>query len=310
MFDQLEMTTIEPITILTLSCNQPIYIEAQYKAFKKYVKVPYKFIVFNAAKDWPDRSNFGDITMPVRIQETCAALDIECIRLEYPHHKNGFDASRRHVDALKDIMNYINKNSGKYWLIDSDMWPVADMTTGDFDRYFKNAGSFIYISREHRGKEIIYAWPNIWWIDNRNVNISDLSWDFAPSCDSGGASHTWIKKHFSEINWIPYYRSLIWSYDDIPLSLKTNNSLCFFLENDPRNINHYGQRYYNNHVHPSICKTVIKHPEDKHEGWYWAELYDGKIFHVRAGSNWNGEGEKIHETIAKNVQKCFIHDLN
>jgi hypothetical protein len=299
--------TPDTVTIFTISCTQPVYIEAQHKAFQKYIKVPYKFVVLNVAKDWPDNTNFGDTTMPNRIQDICQKLEIDCIRFPHEQHRSqSYNASARHRDTLNIIMEYIRKYPGKYWLIDSDMWPIADITAEDFDRYFEKAGSFVIQVRDHYGTDVIYAWANIWWIDSRNVDVGDLSWDFAPSCDVGGASQYWVKKNSDDLKWLSYYRSLHWTCDDIPESLKNHPTLLHFFENDPRNKEKYANII--NNIHETTLTTMHKNPQNRYKlgGWYWCELFDEKIIHMLAGSNWNGEGKQIHDIISELVRKCFI----
>jgi len=118
--------------------------------------------------------------------------------------------------------------------------------------------------------------PNLWWIDTRNVDITGLCWDLAPTCDTGGASTPWILSHAADIHWLPSHRSSgCWKADDLPTHLKNTAGLRAFLEADPRNQN----------------------------GTFWAEIYADCLLHLRAGSNWNGEGAAIHQKVAELVAK-------
>ena len=49
--------------IITPVVNNPDFIELQYYTLKKYVKGDYEFIVFNDAKEFPDYTNYNDVTM-------------------------------------------------------------------------------------------------------------------------------------------------------------------------------------------------------------------------------------------------------
>ena len=51
------------IKVLTAVVNNPVFIEIQYFTLKKYIKCDYEFIVFNDAKQFPDFTNGGDITI-------------------------------------------------------------------------------------------------------------------------------------------------------------------------------------------------------------------------------------------------------
>ena len=37
-------------------------------------------------------------------------------------------------------------------------------------------------------------------------------------------------------------------------------------------------------------------------GRFWAELYEGAILHLRAGSNWNGEGRAVHAELLRRLR--------
>jgi len=53
--------------IITAVVNNPIFIEIQYYTLKKYFQGEYEFIVFNDAKDFPDFTNYNDITIKSQI---------------------------------------------------------------------------------------------------------------------------------------------------------------------------------------------------------------------------------------------------
>jgi glycosyltransferase involved in cell wall biosynthesis len=254
-----------PITILTTVCNSPHFIRAQAKALRTYVGVPYEFVVFNDAKAWPDATNFGDPTMRQQIEETCRELGIRCIPIANEGHRYQSSASQRHCETLRVVMDFVRKHSGRYWMLDSDMWPVGFYGPAEIAEKFTGAGTFV---RQTRGATV-YAWPNLWWINTSNTDIHDLCWDLAPGCDTGGASATWVKR--MQPQWLdPHRSSGTWGIQDLPEHLKTCKDLQHFLASDPRN---QGEAL-------------------------WAELYDDRIFHVRAGSNWNGEGAAVHQQIA------------
>ena len=51
--------------ILTIATTNPLFIVIQYKTINKFIKCneDVEFIVFNDSKDWPDITNFNDITI-------------------------------------------------------------------------------------------------------------------------------------------------------------------------------------------------------------------------------------------------------
>ena len=62
--------------IVTAVVNNPDFIEIQYHTLKKFFKGPYEFIVFNDAKDFPDFTNEGDITIKSNIENICTMIQI------------------------------------------------------------------------------------------------------------------------------------------------------------------------------------------------------------------------------------------
>ncbi len=266
---------LQPIRILTTVCGSPHFIRAQVAAFRRCLGVPWEFVVFNDAKDWPDATNFGDATMRQQVEETCRELGIRCIPVANQGHRHQPSASHRHCETLRHVMEFVRKEPALHWMIDSDMWPVAFMGPADVAAMFKGAGTFVKQSRQGPGGEITYAWPNLWWLDTTRVDSSNLCWDLAPHCDTGGASFTWVSRH--AVQWLPpHLSSGRWGLKDLPKYLHANHALVEFLTQDPRNS----------------------------EDGCWAELY-GPLFHVRAGSNWNGEGVAVHQQIAALTKSFF-----
>ena len=81
--------------IITVVVNNIDFIEIQYYTLKKYFQGEYEFIVFNDAKDFPDYTNYNDITIKSNIENKCRELNIKCINIPNEHHKSIIDASVR-----------------------------------------------------------------------------------------------------------------------------------------------------------------------------------------------------------------------
>jgi glycosyltransferase involved in cell wall biosynthesis len=277
-----------PLTnIVTTACNSPEYIKAQYIALCRYVPPPWQFIVFNDAKAWPDITNFGDPTMPQQIEAVCRELRIPCISVPNQGHQQIASASHRHCDTLRFVMRFVEQHPGRYWMLDSDMWPVAPYTVEELADRFAGSGTFVRQSRSSPidGKEIVYAWPNLWWLDTTRIPTLPC-WDLAPGCDTCGASANWIAAQpFGAVTWLPpHFSSCTWMISD----LHHNN-----LQN---------QHYLQDHV--GVCGFVEADPRNM-AGKAWSELYDLRVFHVRTGSNWNGEGAAVHRKVTELVKSFF-----
>ncbi len=275
--------TPAPIVILTTACNAPHFIRIQKTALERYMppQQPWRFVVFNDAKAWPDITNFGDPTMRQQIEDTCRELGIESVPVENRHHQHiTRSASHRHCDTLRCVMAWLaqQQQATRFWMLDSDMWPVAPV---DLGRYYGRGVTGTFVRQERQG--IVYAWPNLWWLDTTwPEDVEGLCWDLATHCDTGGASAPWVAQRGTQVKWLaPHKSSGAWNSQHIPPSLagvSTGADVKAFLDADPRNGT---------------------------DGTYWAELYDDTFFHVRAGSNWCGEGAEIHRRIAELAIKCF-----
>jgi len=268
--------------IVSVFVNNPIFIELQYNSIKKFLKYDndYEIIIFNDAKDWPDITNFNDVTIKEQINSTCNKLNIPCINIPNSHHKNQHAPSLRHADSVNFITKYMLTNPDTYLMLDSDMFFVDYFDISEFKDYY-----FCYInqSRTVGNSTINYAWPNFFYLDIDNVPYKELiDWSLAPGCDSGGKSSLWLSKlDKQKILPIKHLYSCGWNENDIPESI--NKNLKLFLNNDVRNKN----------------------------GKYFAELYHKKIIHYRAASNWMNESFELHNSMTKllneALSKLFIN---
>jgi hypothetical protein len=275
-------SAIGPVRILTTVCNNPEYIELQLISLHRHLRTPFEFIVFNDGKDWADSTNFGDATMRSKIETMCHRLGIRCIPVENGEHRHKVNPSYRHTDTLRVVMDFIRRNGtsagARYWMLDSDMFLIKDI---DVDSYFSEGAAVVLQTREGgSGTQKRYAWPNLWWIDVGEVDISRLCWDLAPHCDTGGASASWLAG-LKKVRWISHLPSCTWdraALAGIEGGLFNSRGLLEFLEGDVRN---QGSRF-------------------------WSELYEGSILHLRAGSNWNGEGAAVHLELVRKLQKYLM----
>jgi hypothetical protein len=265
--------------IVTPVCNNPLFIELQYLTFKKFCcDTGYEFSVFNDAKDFPDKSNFGDTTIKQQIQDVCKRLNLQCITI--PNEKDvGIPSfSIRHARTMNFIFDYMKKNPDQYWVIDSDMFPVADFHLSSMSRFEASV-----VLQERPG--IQYVWPNYLYFDMHKLKHKELVnfMEISGKTDSGGEMWKWLEKYQTESPFALYplqhLISLQWDEKELPSYLK-NNALLSFLKTDPRN----------------------------QEGKFWCELYDGCLLHYRAGSNWAGEGRDLHDTLTQKLA-AVLRDL-
>jgi hypothetical protein len=266
--------------VLIPVCNNPEFLRFQKTTLAKYMPEPYTCVVFNDAKDFPDMSNYGDVTLRDQIAQVCAELGMVCIPVQNIHHRLQTSPSHRHADTLRQMMLYMLKYPDEYLILDSDMFPIGPIPIEKYREFPCGA-----IVEQQRGMTR-YIWPNLFFFDMRTLpNKEILIFDVIPGCDSGGASNLWLSiqdfQHPQCIFRISHLPSCTWTSNDVPYELRAiRDPLCEFLDSDERN----------------------------KDGKYWCEIYDGCFLHYRAGSNWLGEGREIHTRMTKKLGD-FLHSL-
>ena len=277
--------------IVTAVVNNVDFIEIQYHSLKKYLKGSYEFIVFNDAKEFPDFTNGGDLSIKGRIMELCAKLNIRCIDIPNEHHRY-MDMSARHVDTFNNyVLKYQKANPDKYLILDSDMFLVDYF---DIDQYTKYESALVLQTRE----DIHYFWPGLCYLDFTKINNIDLlNWD-KNGQDSGGMMQQWLQLqmqgkempktdtirwtnktyHTDTVYFIKHLWSGSWNLSELPENLKGNQALVGFLIEDIRNENDN----------------------------FFCEIYDNVFLHYRAGGNWRGEGIALHEELTQRLKSALI----
>ncbi len=267
--------------IITPVINNIEFIELQFNSFKKYIKFPYEFIVFNDSKDFPDWTNYGDPTIRKKIEEKCKELGISCINIPNGHHKQIREPGLRHIESVNFMVKYMLDNPDKYLQIDSDMFLVSEF---DYTKYSNYDCAVVLKFRP----ELEYAWTNLFYIDIDKFKYKNLltNWDgfsYRTSTgqhhtDTGGKSHLWVDKYKAEyptkIYSMERLLSCEYNYNDIPENLK-ESTIVNFMKSDSRNKNN----------------TIF------------SEIFGNCIFHYRAGSNWMGEGRETHDKLTLILKK-------
>jgi hypothetical protein len=264
--------------IITIVTTNPIFIELQYKTIKKFIKSneEIEFIVFNDSKDWPDITNFNDVSIKTNIVEICKSLGIQCINIPNSHHINEFNASKRHADSMNFITEFMINNKDKYLIIDNDMFFVDKYDLDNLDNYYVG---YVEQIRIVNNKKYIYPWPNLLYLNTLLApNLDILKWDVIEGLglDTGGKAGGWLltleKSKIKKFNGLT---SGSWNITNFPDNL--NKKLLLFLDKDPRNTS------------------------DK----YFAELFESKILHYRGGSNWMLNSKKLHNFLTDLLYKTI-----
>lgn len=287
--------------VITAVVNNPTFIEIQYHTLKKYLHCEagdsYEFIVFNDAKTFPDFTNDGDLTLRLKITETCRALGIQCIDIPNDAHQTQHSAAIRCADAMNYMLQYQLTHPDHYLLLDSDMFLIAEL---DMNKYFSYECAVVLQSRP----ELHYIWNGIYYFDIPKMkNLELMNWNEGSGGDVGARMAGWLHRqlngaspprtedlrwkkdetfHTSTIYFIKHLWSCSWNEADMPANLKTLNhypALLAFLKEDGRN------------------------PEN---GNFFCELYDDVFLHYRAGGNWNKEGLAMHNALTLKLKQALL----
>lgn len=278
--------------IVTAVVNNIDFINIQYHTFKKYFIGEYEFIVFNDAKDFPDFTNFDDITIKSKIESLCAKLNIKCINIPNEHHKRNTDPSSRCADSMNYILNYQIQNPDKYLILDGDMFLIDYF---DINKYSKYDCAIVLQTRS----EAKYFWHGICYFDMLKMkNVNMLNWNVCANCDTGGMMQKWLTTqlndnlfpntdeirysnknlHTEHIYFIKHLWSCSWNETEIPLGIKDNKKLIDFLKNDIRN---------------------------KNENFF-CEIFDNVFLHYRGGCNWMKEGIELHNKLTQSLKEALL----
>lgn len=285
--------------IVTAVVNNPIFIEIQYYTLKKYFKGDYEFIVFNDAKDFPDYTNSGDVTIKKQIETVCFNLKIQCINI--PHDNNiqkNRNACLRCYDAMNYILEYQKQNLDEYLFLDSDMFLIDYFDINKYENY-----DCAVVLQSRNNFTVNYFWNGLYYFNMKKMkNIELLNWDCVDeknlSCDVGGMMKEWLKTQMidsnipstDDIRWknetfhtdnfyfIKHLWSCSWNISELPKNLQNDEKLLNFLYNDPRNEN----------------------------GKFFCEIYDNVFLHYRAGGNWRGEGINTHIKLAQLLKESLL----
>ena len=266
--------------IITSVVNNLHFIEIQHYTLQKFMTCEYEFIVFNDAKEFPDITNGGDITLKQQIKDKCEELNIQCINVNNNLHVNTCDMSLRHADTFNNyILQYQKQNPDKYLVLDSDMFLVDYFD----DNMIQNYSCGVVEQTRENG---VYIWPGLCYMDFFKIKNQELlNWSCCPGMDSGGMMKEWLQlqrdKNDDEdsVYFFSSMSSLNWGQFSIPENIKNNKELVSFLVEDPRNEN----------------------------GKFFCELYDNRFLHYRAGSNWMNNGMNVHYSLSEKLKQILMN---
>lgn len=269
--------------IITHSYNRPDFIKTQYLSFKKFLKDPYKFVVFNDSRD--------DL-LSKQIESICQELAIECFRIPPETHDKNNKAYSVGVDESihysLETVGY--DHDGIVMIIDSDMFLVRDFNVTE---YMEDYDLAAVPQRRHH---LNYIWNGLMFMnmntlpDKKSLNFSS-GWVDNIVTDTGGHTYYYLRSHptlrLNNIKQYFFYQS------------KLLCDVCFQAgvagENKPFCVHNKPSAYTkDNLIKEGFDNKAIAFLLKPSEFYFDYFLAGGYFFHYRAGGNWNNLSREYH----------------
>lgn len=195
--------TCSKVLILIPTCNNPDFIELQYKTFKKFLKDEHEIIIFNDARD---------SLINQKISDTCNQYKIQCINIPQEIHdlpyltrpsspwyvSDHHAPSVRNCNVVQYMLNTIGFNfDGIVALIEGDVFLIDNFS---IEEYMKDISISGYLKQSLPKKIYEYLWVGIIFLDMRtmpdkktfNINCGSINKEVI---DSGGYSYFYMQKY-------------------------------------------------------------------------------------------------------------------
>lgn len=286
---------MEPV-IFTTAINSPDFVLLQRALLTKLCAHPFRFVVVNDCKPVADNTNGFDDSCWHKIEDACRQEHIECVRLPQDLHERrscvfpkasfevSSDAAARCAVAVQWALNEIGfRGSDIVMVLDADMFPVRAFSLTDMLERKEIAGVW---QERHGGfpwyRLVRYLWNGLLVInvgalpDKKNFSL-ECGWVKNAPTDVGGYLHFYFARNPGvRVRPIRHLPSGRWGRQEEPGWLP--NAIRGFLRSDVKNV----------------------------DGRYYAEIYDDRFLHFRAGGNWDGmDGAKF-----KSRQMALIDALD
>ncbi len=261
------------VLIITHNYVRPDLIELQAKTFKKFLKDPYTFVVFNDA-------NNGEMCQ--QIDAICKQMEVQCIRVPQEIHSQPYLPREtgpyfniynyRHVDCIQYSLDMLGfDHDGIVLIIDSDAFLIRPFS---IEKYMEDKDISARENRPSHGA--FYFSPIICFLkmnqlpDKRSLNFNCGRLDGHKIADSGGYTYYYWQKH-PELKIEPV--NILYSHQlylgDNHLGIAPNNAISI-----TEKIAYYNKLGFNDYE----IKFLLKEPDT-------FEFYlDHYFIHFRGGS--------------------------
>ncbi len=283
------------VLIITHNYNRPDFIELQDKAFKKFLKDDYRYVVFNDATSEEMRK---------KIEETCKKLNIECIQIPQEIHSRPYlprepneriNASIRHANVVMYSLDFMGfDHDGIVFIVDSDILLIRPFS---IEKYMKDKDIAARINRPHN--KAYYCSPlfcilNMSKLPDKktlNFNCGTIN---GTGGDTGAWSYYYLKNH-PELNVVPV--SMTFSHQLFLADYHIDKEADFTISDDVK-ASFYAHYGFNN----TEIKFLLNKPDT-------FEFYlDNNFLHYRGGSNHTNNSQKYHDHKFK-IFNDFFNDI-
>jgi len=225
-----------------------------------------------------------------QIQQTCQELGVTCIPVPDRHHENPNVACAYPIDWV--VQNWIAKDQESQYsiIIDSDMFPVRQLSV---DKFMADAA---LAGLPQRRGHVRYIWNGIVLWNHRRM----LDWDQVSFHCSGCRG----------IN--PYFRQELWWGNQIEGQVvDVGGAMYFYLRDHPRLKVKYLVSTHHITTQRKNLQALPANILAEYQNEFRFELIEQIFFHYGRGSNWDNNSPTYHQRKSALMEKflqCALYD--
>ncbi len=288
----LSFSNFAQVLIFTYAYNRPDFIEIQHKTFQKFLLDDYEFVVFNDAKDKE---------LEHQIDQTCANLNIRCIRIPQTIHTYAYlerlnreslnSPTVRNVNVVQYSLNTLGfDHNDIVVLLDSDLFLVKPLSVREFLHGYDLGGS-----KKGNGN-VSFLWHGLAFLDMRSMpNKQTLTFNCGQinghPIDAGGYSYFYLRDNPDlKTRWFGEIHSSSLRCDSCK---KSDYSLC------THNTSKLQQEGFNEKQIAFLQSAINVE-----------FFYKNTFLHYRGGSNWDNKKHHYHKMKTKALNTYINAILN
>lgn len=278
------------VLVFTYAFNRPDFIKIQHDTLEEFLLDDYKFIVFNDAKD---------PKLEKQIEDMCAQLNIQCIRIPQEIHSRPYlprlaredrqHPSVRNCNVVQYSLNTVGfDHDDIVILLDSDMFLVKPFSAREFMQGYSLAGL-----NQCKG-HVEYLWIGLVFLDMKNLpNKNTLTFNCGEvdgyAVDAGGHSHNYMKKNPGAL--VRYIHHQYSGRLRCPACESTHQPRC---AHNTAKLKEIGFEPHEINLFESDSNLEF--------------LHNNTFLHYRSGSNWDHKSAQYHQ-MKTEALKVFLAEI-